>query len=62
MMATTRWPTHRAADFRKLTVGGAHSCGIKPNDRVVCWGSDDVGQVSDTPGARFRQVDAAGYD
>jgi alpha-tubulin suppressor-like RCC1 family protein len=35
------------ADWRQVTTGGAHSCGIRTNGRLYCWGSDQDGQLGD---------------
>lgn len=31
--------------FRTLAVGGIHSCGVTVDDFLVCWGSNDAGQL-----------------
>src|SRR5262249_45825022 len=36
-----------AQTLRKLALGGEFSCGITSDDRVVCWGSDEVAQLGD---------------
>lgn len=37
--------------FTDIAAGGRHTCAIAADERVRCWGSDDVGQLgdSDTP-------------
>ena len=31
--------------FRSLSVGGTHTCGLDTKDRVYCWGDNQVGQL-----------------
>ena len=31
--------------FRQVIAGGAHSCGLTPNDRVYCWGDNPYGEL-----------------
>lgn len=31
--------------FAKITVGGSHSCGLTPGQRLYCWGHDGMGAV-----------------
>ena len=33
-----------------LAVGERHACWIRPDERVVCWGANDAGQVNGRPG------------
>ncbi|MBI5486904.1 MAG: hypothetical protein HY905_06200 [Deltaproteobacteria bacterium] len=33
-----------------LSVGDRHACWIRPDQRVVCWGENDMGQVDGRPG------------
>lgn len=41
-----------------VAAGGSHSCGIKVDGAVVCWGADRYGQSS-PPGAQFAEVSVA---
>ncbi len=58
--------------FRFVTAGWFHTCGVTPTDTAFCWGSDGLGQIGDGPdvtarsspapvagGLRFRQLDAS---
>ncbi|MYG58308.1 MAG: hypothetical protein F4165_06845, partial [Acidimicrobiia bacterium] len=36
-------------------LGGAHSCAIKSDDTLVCWGSDIYGQATPPSGA-FKTI------
>lgn len=33
--------------FRALAMGQRHACGLGDDDRVYCWGSNDLGQLGD---------------
>ena len=58
-------PTYRPAptnvpavgDFLQVSAGGNHTCGLKTNGLVVCWGNDDYGQAT-PPEGNFQQVSA----
>lgn len=43
----------------KITAGGAHTCAIKLDQGVVCWGSNSHGQATPPAGA-FSAIDAGG--
>jgi alpha-tubulin suppressor-like RCC1 family protein len=57
--------------FRQVSAGGAHTCGVTTSDEAFCWGVNGYGQLGDSSTAsqrltpsrvagtrRFRQVDA----
>jgi alpha-tubulin suppressor-like RCC1 family protein len=59
--------------FRQVSAGSAHGCGVTPSDRAFCWGQNSNGQLGDGSNPRvslvpvlvagghpFRQVDAGG--
>lgn len=46
-----------AGDFLQVSAGGTHTCGLKTNGLVVCWGNDDYGQATPPEGI-FQQVSA----
>ena len=46
-------------DFAVVAVGGLHSCGIKTDASVVCWGDNRDGQA-DPPSGSFSAVAAGG--
>src|SRR6185312_2484732 len=62
-----------ALSFRQVSGGAEHSCGVTIDDRVYCWGRNNVGQLGDgttTPrlrpalvasGLRFLGVSAGAY-
>jgi alpha-tubulin suppressor-like RCC1 family protein len=35
------------ADWRSVSAGGNHTCGIRANRRLYCWGADQFGQLGD---------------
>jgi hypothetical protein len=41
-----------------VSAGGFHSCGVKDNNEVFCWGYDGSNQVSDGPPVSFTQISA----
>jgi alpha-tubulin suppressor-like RCC1 family protein len=59
--------------FRQVSAGGLHTCGVTPDNRAYCWGSNGFGNLGDgtttdrlTPvavvgGLRFRQVSAGNF-
>jgi alpha-tubulin suppressor-like RCC1 family protein len=63
-------PVLTTLDFRQVSAGGSHTCGITSDNRAYCWGSNRLGALGDgtttdqaTPvavagGHLFRQVDA----
>jgi alpha-tubulin suppressor-like RCC1 family protein len=36
-----------ATDWLSVSAGGAHSCGVKSNGKLLCWGKNDHGQLGD---------------
>ncbi len=51
-----------SSDWRVVSVGGSHTCGIRTTGRLYCWGWDEYGQVgngSDTGDQTFL-VEVAG--
>ncbi len=45
--------------FAQVSAGYAHTCWLKNNGRLTCWGNDDVGQATPLVG-EFVQVSAGG--
>jgi alpha-tubulin suppressor-like RCC1 family protein len=35
------------SDWRQVSAGGTHTCGIRTSGRLYCWGSDEHGQLGD---------------
>lgn len=48
----------RAASGRRLAIGEWHSCLIRDDGEVICWGANTVGQSATPPGP-FRELTAA---
>ena len=50
-------------DFKQISVGCVHSCGLKEDGTVECWGSNDLGDglpigQSSPPSDLFKQISA----
>ena len=45
------------AAFRSVSAGAGHSCGVKTDGSVACWGADDAGQAT-PPGGSFSSISA----
>lgn len=41
--------------------GENHSCGLRVDGSVRCWGYDEHGRTTPPPGARFKQISAGKY-
>ena len=50
-------PTSSPTKFSAISVGFYHSCGLRTNGTVACWGNDDLGQRS-SPTGTFTTVSA----
>ena len=46
-----------SAEFKQVSAGGHHTCGVKTNGELACWGYDRSGQAS-PPSGTFKQVSA----
>jgi len=45
-----------AANFSSAGGGYEHSCALRLNGKIACWGSDNYNQLSDKPGGTFRDL------
>ena len=45
------------ASFKAVSAGGDHSCAIRTDDTVTCWGQNSLGQA-DAPTGSFKAVSA----
>ena len=43
--------------FVQVSTGDGHSCAVRADDTITCWGNNNAGQV-DAPPERFRAVTA----
>jgi hypothetical protein len=46
--------------FTAVSAGFWHTCGVRADGTLLCWGEDDFGQVSGAPSGSFTDVDAGG--
>ncbi|MDH5722237.1 MAG: hypothetical protein OEY94_02815 [Alphaproteobacteria bacterium] len=55
-------PVTGGATWKAVAAGGEHSCGIKSDDTLWCWGADSYGQLGDdaTLAAKLAPVIVAG--
>ncbi|MYG57050.1 MAG: hypothetical protein F4165_00385, partial [Acidimicrobiia bacterium] len=57
-------PASPAAPLTAISAGGAyggnHSCGIRADQTIACWGSNGYGQ-SDAPAGQFTAIAAGGW-
>ena len=48
-------------EFETIDAGSGHTCGLRPDQTVECWGVDDFGET-DAPDGRFTAIAAGqGY-
>ncbi|MGH2667712.1 MAG: hypothetical protein ACRDH5_01075 [bacterium] len=47
-----------AGTFTQVSAGGSHTCALKTDGTLHCWGDNTVGQVSNKPAGTFTQVNA----
>jgi Putative Ig domain/Regulator of chromosome condensation (RCC1) repeat len=43
-----------------VSVGGSHTCAIRDDGTLVCWGDDSAGQLDGVPSGTFQSVSAGG--
>src|SRR5205814_4122796 len=58
------FPPRRSSDLAQVNVGGpslggSHTCALKSDSTVACWGDDSFGMAT-PPAGTFTQVDAGG--
>jgi alpha-tubulin suppressor-like RCC1 family protein len=46
-------------DIRHLTVGSSHSCSLREDGRVFCWGVNDIGQLGSSANAGTTDANSA---
>ena len=47
--------------YTQLTAGRQHSCGLDSDGAVVCWGSNEYGQLAVPPDERMTEIEAARF-
>jgi alpha-tubulin suppressor-like RCC1 family protein len=53
------WFPHRHyLKYLAVTSGGAHSCAIRLDGTLACWGDDSAGQLDEVPEGEFKAVSA----
>ena len=55
----TNTPEKTSRAFQTVSAGGSHSCGLRTDNTITCWGNNDFGQ-SDAPTGAFQTVSAGG--
>ena len=46
--------------YRQVAVGGVHTCAVKPDGTVTCWGYNGYDQQATPPAGAFKAVSATG--
>ncbi len=46
--------------FTALSVGGAHSCGLRTDGTIACWGDNDMGELF-APSGQFTAVSSGAF-
>ena len=54
---TPATPTSTIHSFKAVTAGDSHSCGLRSDDTITCWGNNEHGR-SNAPGGSFKAVSA----
>ncbi len=55
------WHVHRHwIKYLAVSSGGAHSCAIRTDGELACWGDDTSGQLDEIPTGEFLAVSAGG--
>ena len=52
--------TGEAVGFVQVSAGARHTCGLRSDGTVVCWGSDEYRQLQAPSNERFTAIDAGG--
>ena len=52
--------TTSTGNFKAVSAGWHHSCGLRTDATITCWGGNSDGQV-DAPGGAFSAVSAGGF-
>src|SRR5262245_66648419 len=49
-----------AVEPGNVAAGKGHSCAIRSDGTLACWGDDSAGQLDDIPSGEFRALSAGG--
>ena len=60
LWASASAPADSPSSSTRISAGGAHSCGIRGDGTLVCWGDDSSGQLDGVPSGAFGSVSAGG--
>ena len=50
-------PTETTGDFASVSAGGGHTCGVRQDGSVACWGDDESGAAT-PPEGKFTSISA----
>ena len=53
-------PSTAPATFKTVAAGEVHSCGLRSDDTITCWGANGRGQT-DAPSGTFKTVTLGGF-
>ena len=53
--------TGEAVGFVQVSAGAHHTCGLRSDGTVVCWGSDEYRQLQAPSNERFTAIDAGAH-
>ena len=55
------WPgKHVPGKYKAVSAGTSHSCGLRTDNTIVCWGNNDSGQT-EVPDGEYKAVSAGTY-
>ena len=50
-------PTETTGDFASVSAGGGHTCAVRQDGSVACWGEDEYGEAT-PPEREFASISA----
>jgi len=53
-------PQQALAAYKQVGVGARHTCALKDNGNVICWGGNDYGQIT-SPSGVFKQISTGAW-